>query len=92
MRLLTTLAATLALTACGGDYWMSEPQKDSMRATESVVRERIVAGKMTEAEGQMVIAQQRAAFENQNRAAGAAYFGGRSGVYQPVGGGTVIKY
>lgn len=80
----------LLLGGCA-DAWMTDSQKETVKATQSVVNERIASGQMTPAEGQMILAQQRSEMEDAARTRMAL---GMSavGAYQRVGPNTVVRY
>lgn len=88
---LLPLIALLALGACG-DIWMTEDQKAATKATQEVVNERVAAGTMTPAEGRMILANQRAQYSDIASQRVISASASRPVTYQPVGGGTVIRY
>jgi len=94
MRLIA-VALVLLVGACGGPVKLTAAQQDKLAATQTVVNERVKAGTMTEAEGRLVIANMKADMESEARRNYAIMVGGSGdggGTYQPVGGGTVVKY
>lgn len=89
---VSTLALLLifVLPSCS-DIWMTESQKETQAATQILVKERIQAGQMTEAEGRLILAQTREGMEDQARSRmmmGMSVFR----VYQQVGPQTTIGY
>lgn len=91
MKLWVLIAVALTLAACGGP---TAAERDKLAATQAVVDERVKAGKMTEAEGRLTMAKVRADMESERRRNYAIMTGGGDGpaTYQPVGGGTVVRY
>ncbi len=90
MRLLILAAIVLTVTACGGP---SPAEREKLSATQAVVDEQVRAGKMTEAEGRLAIAKVKAEQDAERRRNYATMTSGDGpAVYQPVGGGTYVKY
>lgn len=91
MKAFIVLLALL-LAACGPR--LSTAQKDKIDATQAVVDEQVRAGKMTEAEGRLVVARAKAEADAEWRRNYAIMTSGGDGpaTYQPVGGGTVVRY
>jgi hypothetical protein len=92
MRLGLVIVAALLVAACGGP---TTAQKEKLSALQGVVNEQVSAGKMTPAEGRLVMARAREDIDAEWRRNYARMVsGGDDGpaVYQPVGGGTVIRY
>jgi len=91
MRFWIIALALVGLTACGGP---SAADKEKLAATQAVIDERVKSGQMTEAEGRLAVAKVKADIDAERRRNYAIMTGGGGGgaVYQPVGGGTVIKY
>lgn len=95
MRLAILAAMALAVGACGGPIGA---QQEKISATQAVVDERVKAGTMTEAEGRLAVAKVRAEIDAERRRNYAIMVGAGAGggdgpaTYQPVGGGTVVKY
>lgn len=92
MRLGLVIVAALMIAACGGP---TTAQKEKLAALQGVVNEQVASGKMTEAEGRLVMARAREDIDaewrrNYARMVGAG--GDGPAVYQPVGGGTVVRY
>ena len=87
MRILLVVMLALLGAACSG---MTAAQRERLAATQTVVDERVRAGKMTEAEGRLATANVKAEIDTENRRTRAMI--ARPTVYQPVGGGTVIQY
>jgi hypothetical protein len=93
MKRIALLTALAVLAGCSENYWMTQSLKDAVTATQTVVKEKIAKGQMTEAEGKMIMAQQRAQFETDATNAAMPYLMmTRPVTYQQVGPGTVIKY
>lgn len=93
MRLLIVVLA-LVLAGCAQRDMLTPAQREKLAATQAVVDERVRAGQMTEAEGRLHMATTKAAMDAETRRTIAIMSSGDSGpaVYQPVGGGTVIRY
>jgi polyhydroxyalkanoate synthesis regulator phasin len=91
MRLLICVAlGALVLTGCGGP---STVEREKLAATQAVIDERVKAGTMTEAEGRLAIAKVKAEMDAERRRNYAIMTSGDGpATYQPVGGGTVVKY
>lgn len=90
MRAILVAVAALILAGCGGP---NAAQREQLKATQAVVDERVRNGQMTPAEGQAAMANMRAQQDAERRRNYAIMTGGDgSAVYQPVGGGTVMKY
>lgn len=88
MRIGLVIVAALLVSACSG---ITSAQQERLSAAQAVINERIKAGTMTEAEGRLSIAQIKAEVDGERRRNAAIVMSGK-GVYQPVGGGTVIRY
>lgn len=84
------LAVALAITACDhtGD------QREQISATQAVVDQKVNAGRMTPAEGRAAMADLKANIAAERRRNYATMTSGGYGVavYQPIGGGAVIRY
>lgn len=92
MRLGLVIVAALLVAACGSP---TTAQKEKLSALQGVVNEQVSAGKMTQAEGRLVMARAREDIDAEwRRNYVRMVSGGDDGpaVYQPVGGGTVIRY
>lgn len=90
MRLGIVIVAALLLGACSG---ITSAQQERLSAAQAVIAERVQAGTMTEAEGRLALAQIKAEIDGERRRNAAIIMSGRgTAVYQPVGGGTVIRY
>lgn len=91
MRVVLVIVAALLLGACGGP---TVAEREKVSATQAVVNERVKAGQMTDAEGKLVMAKLKADMDAERRRNYAIAVGGDAGgaVYQPVGGGTVLRY
>lgn len=92
MRLGLVIVAALLIAACGGP---TTAQKEKLSALQGVVNEQVSAGKMTEAEGKLVMARAREDIDaewRRNYARMVSGGGDGPAVYQPTGGGTVIRY
>lgn len=80
----------LLVAACGGP---TAAQREQINATQQVVDQRVRSGQMTEAEGRQVMAKLKADMEAERRRTYAIMTQGDGpAVYQPVGGGTYIRY
>lgn len=90
MKLWILAAIGLTVAACG----QSTAERDKISATQAVVNERVKAGTMTEAEGKLAVAKVKADIEAERRRNYAIAVSGGDGpaTYQPVGGGTVLRY
>ncbi len=86
------LLLLVGLGACA--FQPTEAQKASLAATQAVVNERVKTGQITPAEGELIMARERAAqdAERRDRYARAVSGGDGPAVYQQVGPGTVIRY
>jgi polyhydroxyalkanoate synthesis regulator phasin len=91
MRLGIVIVAALLVAACGSP---TTAQKEKLSALQGVVNEQVSAGKMTQAEGRLVMARAREDIDAEWRRNYVRMVSGGDGpaVYQPVGGGTVIRY
>lgn len=92
MRLGLVIVAALMIAACGGP---TTAQKEKLAALQGVVNEQVAAGKMTPAEGKLVMARAREDIDaewRRNYARMVSGGGDGPAVYQPVGGGTVVRY
>ncbi len=87
MRMLLMLIA-MALAGCGANV----AQREQISATKAVVDQRVSAGQMSEAEGRLAMAKLKADIAAERRRNAIAMNGDGLAVYQPVGGGTVIRY
>jgi hypothetical protein len=68
-------------------------QRDHLLAAQEVLKERVRAGQITEAEAKMIYAKMAAdAAADWQRTQAIMNSGGGVSVYQPVGGGTYIRY
>ncbi len=88
MRIFLALVGTLAIGACGP----TRTQTEQINATQAVIAQKVQAGQMTPEEGRLVVATLKADMENARRRNGAVPTGEGVAVYQPVGGGTTIRY
>ncbi len=90
MRLAILAAIALTVGACGGP---NAAQQEKISATQAVVDEQVRAGKMTPAEGRLAVAKVKAEIDAERRRNYAIMTSGDGpATYQPVGGGTVVKY
>ncbi len=90
MKLWIVAAVALLVGACGP----TPAQRDKLAATQAAVDEYVSAGKMTEAEGRLAMAAQRANIDAERRRNYAIAVSGGDGpaTYQRVGPGTVMRY
>lgn len=92
MRVLIVVIA-LVLTGCAQRDMLTPAQREKLAATQAVVDERVRAGQMTEAEGRLHMATAKAAMDAETRRTIAIMSSGDGpATYQPVGGGTVVRY
>ena len=49
MKRIALLTALAVLAGCSENYWMTQSLKDAVTATQTVVKEKIAKGQMTEA-------------------------------------------
>lgn len=91
MRLWIVAAIGLAVAACAGP---NAAQRDRLAATQAVVDERVKAGQMTPAEGNLVMAKARADIDAERRRNYAIMTSGGDGpaTYQRVGPNTTVRY
>lgn len=92
MRLGLVICVALLVAACGGP---TASQKEKLTALQNVVNERVAAGQMTKAEGDLVMARAREDIDaewRRNYARMVSGGGDGPATYQPVGGGTVVRY
>jgi hypothetical protein len=90
-KLVLLVLAGLALGACGPR--ISTAQRDQLLAAQAVLNERIKAGQITEAEAKLIYAKMAADMASDwSRTQAIMNSGGGVSVYQPVGGGTYIRY
>lgn len=89
MRTILVLLGLLAITACGP----TPAQRDQISATQAVVDQKVRAGEMSPEQGRLIMATLRADMDAERRRNYAIMTSGDGpAVYQPVGGGTYIKY
>lgn len=89
MKPWIALCVLLVVGACGGP---NAAQREQIGATQAVVDQKVRAGQMTEAEGRMVMAKLKADMDSERRRNAILMIGDGPAVYQPVGGGTYVRY
>lgn len=89
MRFLL-LVVVLSVAACGPNA----AQREQIIATQAVVDQNIREGRMTPEAGRLAMATLKADMDAERRRNYAIATGGGNGVavYQPMGGGVVIRY